>query len=33
MKIQIATTPEQGKRLIACGVSIDTCDMFYKNVS
>lgn len=31
MTQQIATTPEQGKRLLACGVDPSTADMFYTN--
>ena len=31
MKYQIATTPEQSQRLIACGVNPDSADMFYTN--
>ena len=31
MKHQIATTPEQSRRLIACGVNPDSADMFYTN--
>lgn len=31
MKPQIATTPEQSKRLLACGVNPDSADMFYTN--
>lgn len=30
MKSQIATTPEQSHRLLACGVPADTADMFYQ---
>jgi hypothetical protein len=31
MKPQIATTPEQSQRLLSCGVSTDTADMYYTN--
>lgn len=30
MKTNIATTPEQSQRLLACGVPADTADMFYQ---
>ena len=31
MKHQIATTPEQSQRLIACGINPESADMFYTN--
>ena len=31
MKTNIATTPEQSQRLLACGVPADTADMAIKN--
>ena len=31
MKPQIATTPDQSRRLIACSVNPDSADMFYTN--